>query len=87
MNSLKNIIIFILIVFFIYIVYNFFYYNIPKIIEPFDISSIPATFDINLNMATGGLEQLNKQIKNLKEKQNITQNTIDQLRKSLDGVK
>lgn len=87
MINLKNLIIFMLITFFIYIVYDFFYYNIPKMIEPFDLSKIPPTFDINLNMATGGLEELNKQIENLQKKQHETQAKISRLRTSLEGAK
>ena len=56
-------------------------------IEPFDTSNIPPTFDINLNMASGGLEQLNKQIEILQKKQSETQNEINRLRTALEGVK
>lgn len=85
MLNLKNIIIFLLMVLFIYIVYEFFYNNVPKMVEPFDFNSIPPTLDINLNMATGGLEQLNSQIEKLKEKQKSTQASIDVLRRQLVG--
>ena len=85
MLNLKNIIIFLLMVLFIYIVYEFFYNNVPKMVEPFDFNSIPPTLDINLNMATGGLEQLNSQIEKLKKKQKTTQASIDVLRRQLVG--
>lgn len=74
MIDLKNIIIFILIGIFIYIVYEFFYNNIPKMIEP---------FNVNVNWKTAGLEQLNKQVEILRKKQTQTQNEISKLQSSL----
>ena len=79
MIYLKDIIIIILIIIYIYIIYQYLYSCIPKIIEPFNLSSIPPTLDINLNMSTGGLESLNKQITQLQEKQNETKKKLAQL--------
>ena len=86
MINLKNLIVFLLTLLFIYIVYEFFYNNIPKMIEPFDLNSIPPTLDINLNMATGGLEQLNSEITKLKQKQKMSQASIDVLKRQLSGT-